>query len=202
MTMTKFSKFTVGFLWVIFAIIFYWLAFFIGNFIIADVSNANYVKILSVFTITSSFLVDNQYFLATLFGFLLSGALLLIIMPKKYREMAYKVILTAVILFIVYEYIFLAVWGGFIFFWDTEVSFITNIIENVLSVIRNLAYFFQALSIKLLCLSILEFIFKNSLKPVLIRKKWLVALIVIAVISILALFGFYLAYQVEMPWLL
>ncbi len=147
-------------------------------FIFSAVSIASF---LGDIKIGNNFISNNQMFFAQLIGYWLTALILLLITLKKYRYLGYKLLLAVVIL--------LTIINGLpsIGMWHSEYSLWYNFLWSVLVIAGLFAY----LSIYLLAFSVLEYLFKVNLKkPILINKKILVALAVIAIVSLLITFGF------------
>ncbi|MDO8669109.1 MAG: hypothetical protein Q7K65_02355 [Candidatus Buchananbacteria bacterium] len=149
-------------------VVFFWLFIFISDLLVG-------------INVSNNFLSNNQLFFVQLIGCWIAALLLILIMPKKYRDLGYKLLLAAVIL--------LTISGSLPYgeIWHADQNLSYNLQWSIYSIASLLAQ----LSITLLALSVLERWFISTLKkPILTNKKLLVPVAVIAVISLLITFGF------------
>jgi hypothetical protein len=141
----------------------------------------------------NEFITNNGSFLALLISLLLTSALAILIIPKSWRVRAYKLILAVSMLIVLVDAF------PIVSPWDSSFS----IAENVKSIIWLLASLLSHLSIALLLLSPIEYWINVDLeKPIITHKKILIALIVIAVISMMITFGIYISYRAQLGWII
>jgi len=139
------------------------------------------IGLIGNINISNNFVSNNQTFFASLFSCWLVGLLLILIIPKKYRDLGYKLLLaTAILLSVIYSLPGRGIWraGDGLFL---NIQWMVYVVASILA----------HLSIVLLGLSVLEYWFKSNLKkPILTNNKIMVTLVIIAVVSLLITYGF------------
>ena len=133
--------------------------------------------------IGNDFITNNQLFFGQLIGYWLTALILLLLAPKKYRDLGYKLLLVAVIILTAYYEL------PSIVMWHIDIGLWYNFLWSVLAI----AGVFVHLSIYLLSFSAIERLFKVDLKkPILTNKKVLITLVTIAIVAILITLSFFL----------
>lgn len=132
--------------------------------------------------ISNNFLSSNQIFLGQLIGYWLAGLVLLLITPRKYRDLGYRTLLVVVVLMTAYYEL------PSIVMWRDDAGLWYNFLWSVLVVVGLLMH----LSLYLLSFSVIEYLFKSGIeKPILAKKKVIIALVVITLVTILATISFH-----------
>ena len=133
-----------------------------------------------VWFISPTFLDNNNKFLSILVMCLIGGSFLILITPEKYRELGHKMLAVVALL--------MTIMNSFIVFkvWDNTDSLSFNLHWLAFAIPSLLA----EMSLTLLVFAFIENRFKSNIKkPILTKKKVLIALAIIAGVSLLITFA-------------